>query len=355
VALAARAAEVKVFGVADAEDREDILADLPGARVFPTTFPRRWFRGQGLAPALRKEAAKLDVIHAHMLWDYPVIAAWRAARSNAKPLVITPHGALLSRNRTSQLHKQAYRHLFLAPVLKYAACIHVLTKVEELACREAGITTPLRVIPNGLPASRFGKKASPEFAYETWPVLRGRRVLLYLGRLWSGKGLDILSVAWSRIFREAESRGWVLVLAGPDYRNYLKVLTENIETQGNQRGVLIPGEVTGQLKDSLMSAAEAFVLPSHGEAFSMSLLEAMAASLPCVYTGKCGMPELVLAGGGWECLDNADALAEVLKSVIDQPPHNLRQIGNRAMNLGLNRYTLEEIADRLMNMYRECV
>lgn len=346
-------ADVQVFAVAETAERKDILDELPQARLFPAAFPRLWFRGRGLAHALAQAAQNLDVLHAHMLWDHPVFAAARASARNAKPLVITPHGALLFRERMNGAHKQIYRKLLLPSLLRRTACIHALTHSEEMACRNAGIRIPIRVIPNGVPASEFGRRASTDLAHTRWPPLRDRRVLLYLGRIWSGKGLDILASAWSRIHRKAEANGWILVMAGPDYRSFSKCIYDRITREGMERTVMLAGPVAGEQKASLMSAAEAFVLPSHGEAFSMALLEAMAARLPCVYTDKCGMPELALAGGGWSCRDDAGELTAVLDQLMAQPPSVLREMGEKAERFARARYTLEQVGQQLLAMYRE--
>ena len=45
-------------------------------------------------------------------------------------------------------------------------------------------------------------------------------------------------------------------------------------------------------------AADAFILPSYSEGFSMAILEALACRLPSVITTACHFPELGQAGGG---------------------------------------------------------
>jgi hypothetical protein len=63
---------VEVFGVVGPGEEEGVRASLPNAHLFPRNFPARWFRGAGMAGALKAAAARVDVLHAHMLWYLPV-------------------------------------------------------------------------------------------------------------------------------------------------------------------------------------------------------------------------------------------------------------------------------------------
>jgi glycosyltransferase involved in cell wall biosynthesis len=62
--------------------------------------------------------------------------------------------------------------------------------------------------------------------------------------------------------------------------------------------VVLTGYVPGELIESLLASAQCFVLPSRSGGFGISLLEAMAAGLPALYTTECHFKELAEAGGG---------------------------------------------------------
>jgi glycosyltransferase involved in cell wall biosynthesis len=348
----AEVADVSVFGVADASDMAEVQSAVGNARIFPSGFPRRWFRGVGLAAALDRAAAGFDLLHAHMLWDHPVWAAAQAARRRARPFVITPHGSVAAPWRRRAPHKLAYRRLVLDGVLRRAAAIHALSEAERRALEEFGVDCPVRVIPNGAPPRLFELPRGREPAERFWPALRHRRIALYLGRLWSEKGLDILPEAWLRAHRGNE---WSLVLAGPDYRGYEPVLRARIAALGVEPTVLLTGAVEGDRKDALFGAAELFVLPSHGEGCSMSLVEAMAAGVPSLYTAECAFPALAQCGGGWEIPCAAAPLAESLRSLTGLEPDQLEAVGRRARALARERHTMAGVAARLLRLYQEAL
>ncbi len=344
-------ADVTIYGAAEPAHMADIVRDLPGARLFPAARPRRWFRGRGLRQALERDAAGFDVVHAHMFWEHGVWAAWRAARAAGKPLVVTPHGAVSDPWRLRGLHKTLYGRLVASRILGDVAALHVFTRHEAEAFRRYGYPGRIEVIPNGLPAAEFAKEADRRTALDTWPALRGRRVMLYLGRLWHEKGLDLLPAAWAAA-RQADS-DWILALAGPDFRGWQSALESAIGRLDIGEHVLLTGAVRGPLKDSLLAVADCVVLPSHGEGFSMTLLEAMAAGRPTLFTEPCRLPELSEAGGGWCVEDTKDGLVNGLRGVMGMGVTELRATGAKARVLGREHFTMEAVANRLVALYRE--
>jgi glycosyltransferase involved in cell wall biosynthesis len=342
---------LKIFGVAAADETEEVFKIFPQAHVFRRGFPERWFYGRGLLRALNTYAHEIDVIHAHMLWDYPVLASWLAARQANVPIIISPHGTLLEPWRYRVLHKKIYRNLVVNNILRHTSCIHVLNQAEAEACRGLGIECPIRVIPNGLPAEEFEQPHFPDLAFNRFPGLKDHRVMLYLGRFSLEKRLEVLIKAWSKIQRCPDSKDWLLVLAGSGDREYEIRLRSLVSEMALERKVLLTGFVGGDLKKSLFSASLCFVMPSLSEGFSMAILEAMAAGLPILYTKKCNFPELAANGAGWEVGMAEGDLEEGMRMVTSETAEFLAGVGKRANHLGKQRYNLATITEELLRMY----
>lgn len=350
-----RYSKISLFGVADAKEMSDVVALYPNAHLFERGFPGRWFRGKGLRRSIETAVRDLDVLHAHMLWDHSVYAAWKAARGAGKPLIITPHGSLGAPWRYTSWHKRAYSAISVDRILKDTSFLLALNVAEKSSCEEYGVPCPVRVIPNGLPVSEYLRERNADPAWKRWPQLRGRRTMLYLGRLWGEKGLDILPDAWAEVAFSASGRDWMLVIAGPDYRNYESILRGRIRHLGIEDRTLVAGPVFGELKDALLSASDLFVLPSHGEGFSMAILEAMAAGIPVLFTRNCHFPELAACGGGWEIPDRQDDLVRMLHHAAGLEPGRLQSIGENGRTLGKERYTIERVTKELLAVYREAL
>lgn len=350
-----RVSNVTVYGVSNSDEYQLLNEKYQNLRLFELGFPHRWFYGKGLQDALISASKNVDVIHAHMLWDYPVYASWKSAMTHKVPLIITPHGSLNNAWRYRGALKTAYRKLLLDRILDETACIQVLNREEEIACRNYGIKCPIQIIPNGLPIEVFDSTKSHSLAIEKWPQLSGRRIMLYLGRLWHGKGLDILPEAWLKVRHIAEKHDWLLVIAGPDYGGYKEVLERKIKDHNLNGSILLAGPVYGDIKDSLMAASTAYVLPSHGEGFSMALLEAVAAKRPAVFTNKCNFTELENCGGGWEAKDTVDGLVEIFRSLLEENDEVFLKAGLAGWKYCREMYSLEAVSNQLIKMYRKAI
>ena len=343
--------DVTLFGVVDHTDRHEVSALYPDAFLFDRTYPKLWYRGQGLQASLAVKALQLDVLHAHMLWDYPVYAAWKVSRTLGLPFIITPHGTLAEAWRYSSPHKQLYRRFISDRMLEQASAVQLLSIAEEDAMKRLGLRMNSVVIPNGLPASHFIRNTSPNEAISRFPQLAGRRIVLFLGRLWPEKGLDILPRAWASATSADDSS--LLVLAGPDYKGYQRTLISSIKEAGIADRTLVTGPLFGTIKDSLLAAADVFVLPSHSEGFSMSLLEAAAAGLPSIFTQECNFPQLALAGGGWEISRNKEDLSVAIRHALSLPKNDLLSIGNKARKWAGTHFSLENIGMDLLALYEK--
>ena len=353
--------DVSIFGVAETEQMTELQQELTNCHLFPPIWPRRWFRGAGLREALQKAIQKVDVVHAHMLWDHSTWAAWQAARSLKKPIIITPHGSMMAPWRYRTWHKRLYRRLILDKILRETTFLHVLNQQEADACQQAGVTTATRIISNGLEPQAFQHNGDAQRAIQQWPMLADKNILLYLGRLWHDKGLADLVEAWATLIQEPCAKPWRLVLAGPDYRSYRAVLLKQLLQLGIPHGnhpqsqVQLLGEVRGQQKADLLALASAFVLPSHSEGFSAALLEAMAAALPAAYTNACHFPELAAMAGGIETATGTTAVRSGMLTLMNMEENHRIEMGQRARQLAQDKFSMAHVAAALRSMYQEAI
>ena len=100
---------------------------------------------------LQDRSERIDLIHSHGIWRMPNIYAARAAKSRGVPHVVSPRG-MLSRVALnfSKLSKQVFWRAVQGDAIASASCLHATSEAEYLEFREAGITHPVAVIPNGI-------------------------------------------------------------------------------------------------------------------------------------------------------------------------------------------------------------
>ncbi|BDG09637.1 glycosyltransferase [Anaeromyxobacter paludicola] len=317
-------------------------------------FPHRGPLALGFAPGLARALAgpAPDLLHLHGLFTWPSRAARRWGRGSGRPVLVTPHGML---EPWALAHSRWKKRLFWALVeegnLRGARCLHALNQNEARAFRALGLRNPIAVIPNGVtpPAARPDRGA---FAAR-FPSVANRRLLLFLGRIHPKKGLPILVEAWARLAREAElaREDWLLVVAGPDQLGHAAEVAGRVAERGLQRSVLFTGPLFGEAKAEALTAADAFVLPSHSEGFSMAVLEAMSLGLPVVVTRACNFDVQAL-GAGLVCDPEEGSLSAALRDLVRLPPGERERLGARGREEVLRRYTWQEVAEQVHSVYR---
>jgi glycosyltransferase involved in cell wall biosynthesis len=354
---------VSWWATANESERRELGCLEPEVRLFPRTFPQRWYRASGLAAQLRAEGADFDLFHLHQFWDYPVYAGVRVAGRLGKPIVITPHGVFSHRWGLKALKKQAYLATIGRYIWRRCSCLHATAAPEVEAFRRAGYGGPVVVVPPGVEARQFDRLAQAGKADVLWPRLRGRRVVCFVGRLHRVKGLEHLVAAWRQVVRGRRGAGAriglagtrqdaILVVAGPTDNRESKGIRELAEATVPSESILFTGMVTEEAKAALLARADLLVLPSERESFGLVVLEALACGTPVVAT--TGTPWSVLSevGAGYWVEPQAEALAVAMCRILDLPEAERRAMGERGRRLVLDRYTWDIAARKMLTVYR---
>jgi glycosyltransferase involved in cell wall biosynthesis len=106
---------------------------------------------------------------------------------------------------------------------------------------------------------------------------------------------------------------------------------------------------------SAMQACAVYCLPSYGEPFGMSALEAMACGKPIVATDAGGLRHLVVDQGGRRVPPgDANALATALREILATPELR-REMGKHNRRLIEERYAWPHVIGRLEDIYREAM
>jgi glycosyltransferase involved in cell wall biosynthesis len=175
------------------------------------------------------------------------------------------------------------------------------------------------------------------------------RRFLFVGRLMSFKGLDVLARAY-RQYRAVAPEPWELHIVGigPEQRRF-----------GGAGGVTMHGFLQQSELAALMHESSSLVLPSQGEHFGIVVHEAAAAGLPLLVSETAGaVPGLLQDGyNGWAVPDgDVAAWAGSLQRMSGQSPERLgemsrvsRALSTRLSPSGWARNLHDEIERRRTN------
>lgn len=171
--------------------------------------------------------------------------------------------------------------------------IHNGIDLEEFQPRDGYLRpqTPIRVISHG----RIDPEKGHEIAAKAVGVLRA-------------KGLPVTFTVMGGVqtfgIPEARARAFAEALADA-----------TAEAGGTATGKLPVEQVAGVLRDHDIAC----VLSKYHEAFSLSLLEAMASGCAIVTTGRGGMKEIAGDSAVLVGVDDVDAVASAIEGLIDDP------------------------------------
>lgn len=352
-ALSSLGIGVSLWATGDSAEEKNLSCEGLPAHLFAPCWPAGWRRSPELAKGLEMAAEACDIFHIHEVWNYPQYMAARTGQKKNVPYILAPRASLEPwRMKYKSFKKNMYLNLFGNTLLHKAACLHAVSPAEVDGFRKVGYEGPAFVACNGIVPEEFLYMPDRSEAEVSWPVLKDRRVILFLSRFSPEKGLDEFIPAWSKIVRRASYDDALLVMAGPDDRGYGLTVREMIRKAGIEDRVFLTGMVEGQRKLALMSRADIYVLPSYSEGFSNSLLENMAAGKPVLITPGCNFPEVEKSGAGLCIEPERGALGEALMSLLDLSPSELAAMGCRGRRLVMENYTWSMTARKIATVYR---
>jgi phosphatidyl-myo-inositol alpha-mannosyltransferase len=243
------------------------------------------------------------VVHVHEP-AAPMVAA-AASIFGPHPIIGTFH-TWSNKDRTYRLVAPAARRV----AESLDARIAVSPAAQEYAAEALHMPMgSFRVIPNGVPvASYAAAQPIPELVDPERPLL------LFVGRLESRKGLDVLIRAYLRLRTTMPRVRLCVVGEGPERERCQQMVPPSIRPD-----VLFVGAVDESQKPRYHASADLFVAPNTGgESFGIILLEAMAAGLPIVASDIPGFRTVMKDGrqGRMVPVGNAFAMAEAIATVL---------------------------------------
>lgn len=333
--------ESAAIGVADPSDA------VGDAMTFRAIGPLALGLAPGMGNALAARAP--DLLHLHGLFTWPSNVARTFGRRTNRPVIVSPHGMLEPwALANSAWKKRLFRLLIEDANLRGAACLHALCAAEAAQIRRLGFTNPIAVVPNGV---ELPIAASATTFVAAFPRARGRRIVLFLGRVHPKKGLPHLIDAWAQVKRDRRALDdWMLVIAGPDQRGHAAEVTRRVAERGLGDDIQVIGPLYGELKESALAAAAAFILPSFSEGFSIAILEAMARRLPVLVTRQCNV-DVEACGAGLLADPDERSVAAQLHAFLDMSDVERSEMGSRGRREVEARYTWPRVARELLDAY----
>ncbi|VVB59225.1 Glycosyltransferase Gtf1 [uncultured archaeon] len=289
--------------------------------------------------ALKKLKHQIDVIHvpytSNSQFAFPIYLAYKNYKI---PYVIFIHGGGMytwTRKKIQQLFFQSADTII-------AVSENIKTEYEKRSKKK------IIVMPNLIPF-----KHSQENKIELLQKynLKNNIIILYLGAIKKIKGIDNLINAFMNLGLEyVENKKVKLIICGNGPLK--KSLDERVDLMGFKEYIKFLGYINEKQKLEYLKMSDIYVIPSHFEAQSISLFEAMYNGLAIIGSDTKGINNIITDGdnGLLFPVDNQDALKNKLMLLIDN--ENLRlDFSRKSENYYNKHFNYDEWLKKLIQIY----
>jgi N-acetyl-alpha-D-glucosaminyl L-malate synthase BshA len=283
----------------------------------------------------------LEIIHAHYAIPHATAAllsrqVLEAGGHGVPRVVTTLHGTDI----TLVGSDPSFSEIVAYSIEASDGATAVSRSLREATRKELGVRREIEVIPNCLDCSIYYRRPLPALRKRFAPN-EETKLVIHVSNFRPVKRIDAVMDIFARISRALPAR-LLLVGDGPQLGTAYRL--------GRELGISSLVESLGAQEDviPLLSAADAFLLPSAQESFGLAALEAMACEVPVVASNVGGLPEVITSGvSGFlrEPTDHAGMAADAIALLTDSALHR------RVTEAALSRVREEFCVERVVPMY----
>ena len=280
-----------------------------------------------------------DLYHANGIWTYPTYKTIKTSRKYGKPCIVTIHG-MLNKNalKFSPVGKRLFLSLFQRKELNSIKCIHATSLYEAECIKEAGIKTPVAVIPNGVTESKN------LLHRDDGGVCR----FGFVGRIDRVKNIETLLKAWHKLGEK--TTGCELVIIGGGDSDYSRELHKFVSDY-KLSNIRFTGLLTKDEAEKEMMKLRYLVLPSISENFGMVVPEALGKGIPVIATEGTPWQELNIRNCGWWIKNDTESLVSAILKAMNTDTADYDAMAERGRLLVKERYTIDITAGNMLHLY----
>ncbi len=338
--LARAGRDCQVVTIEDGDLAGDLRAD--GIPVYASGFLKLPYHVPLLnLVRIDRLVGEADALHILGYWNLLSVALARSARRQGRPYLLSAAGEFAALQSGNPV-KRAFHALFGRKMIAGALGLVAITEREkaQIVGRLGVAADRVLVLPNGVEPAKAERASDSR--------LPDRPFVLFMGRLASIKGPDLLLEAFARVAERFKDVS--LVFAGPDW-GLLHTLERRRAELGLEDRVIFTGFMGDSARQTAYQRALLLVVSSRDEAMSLVAIEAGALAKPVLVTDRCGIDE-VEQHGGRVVPATVEGLAGGLVELLADR-EKLSVMGRELQAYVYSRYAWPALADRLVKYLRE--
>jgi glycosyltransferase involved in cell wall biosynthesis len=306
-----------------------------------------------------------DVVHANL----PLVPNFAVSEELKTALVCTVHSTWkgeaeaiksegfrkLNLNEKFMLEFNAFLRSSEKKLMKRADALIAVSQYTKKELTEFYSTSEekIHVIYNGVDVEKFKPpiRSKADLRRELG-LATDRRMILFVGRLYSRKGLPTLLQAARTVAKDFQKAQFVV--SGGGFKQNEEKLRKLARQHGIEDKVSFVGYFPDEKLPDLYAAADIFVLPAMYENFPFAILEAQSTGLPVVSTRVGGIPELIIDNHTGLLVDPGDheQLADAIMKLL-QDSSFAQELGRKARQVIEEKFALPLVTSQVVDLYQK--
>jgi len=350
------------------EDSEDMIDDInvhyiKGAGNVLTRYWRFARSASKKIEELNKQIG-FDVIHANL----PLVPSFAIPKDSAKALVCAVHSTwkgeaiVTKRDNPKELNPNEQMMLRFNRLLRsyekklmkrsdalIAVSNYTVGELTELYGIEE---EKIHVIYNGVDINKFKPRPDRAELRREFGLEEEKKVVLFVGRLYHRKGLEILLRSIPPVIQEFGDVKFAI--SGTGFKKKEQSLRNLAKELKIEDYVTFLGYVPDEKLPDLYAASDIFVLPAIYENFPFAILEAQATGLPVISTKVGGIPEFLTDNENGFLIDPGDP-AQLTQRMLTllQDPKLAKEMGRRGRILIEEKFSWRLITGQVIDLYHK--
>ena len=300
----------------------------------------------------------LDVIHTHTEFGIGTFARIIAKQLNI-PLVHTYHTMYedyvhyITKGYFNDTSKKIVEHLTKFYCDKTAKELIVPTKkAYDLFKEKYKVDKNVHIIPTGIEIEKFYKENINKDKLEKLKQklnIENDFIILYIGRLGEEKNVDFLIDNQEYFAKNNKNVKLLIVGDGPDIKKY-KAKTKKLKLENN---IIFTGKVPYNEIQYYYNLGNVFVTASTTETQGLTVIEAMAASLPVVCIDDESFRNTVVNNLNGYLFNNKKEYRKYIDDLVNDKKL-LKKIGSQA-KISTDQYSSKYYAERVLDVYKKTI
>ena len=302
----------------------------------------------GMRKWLSDSLKDIDIAHFHGHRHFLNNIALKALTKKKIPYVLSAHGTVLKIERRIAL-KSIFDLFWGNKIIHNATHFIAVSEKEAEQYESIGIPSKkITIVYNGIDIEAYDVLPEKGVFRERYN-LKDKKIVLYLGKITTRKGLDILVQA----IAELPSNDIVLVVAGNDM-GFKSRVDDIVRQRSIEKRVFFTGLLVDREKLSAYVDSDVLVYPSTLEIFGLVPFESIMCGTPVIVTDDCGCGEIIGSIGAGDVVKYGDVngLKDKILDVLNNREEAQKKV-EKGKEFILEQLRWETISDEIMKVYEK--